>query len=30
LPDFPLLAKESRLSVMPVSEEAWEYILRLE
>ena len=27
---FPLLQKGSRLSVMPVSEEAWEYILGLE
>ncbi len=30
LSDFPLLQKGSRLSVMPVSEEAWEYILGLE
>ncbi|HEX9802093.1 MAG TPA: EVE domain-containing protein [Gammaproteobacteria bacterium] len=30
LPGFPLLARGSRLSVMPVSEEAWEYILGLE
>jgi predicted RNA-binding protein with PUA-like domain len=30
LPDFPLLARGSRLSVMPVSEEVWEYILGLE
>ena len=27
LPDFPLLQKGNRLSVMPVSEEAWDYIL---
>jgi predicted RNA-binding protein with PUA-like domain len=30
LPDFPLLQKGNRLSVMPVSKEAWEYILGLE
>jgi predicted RNA-binding protein with PUA-like domain len=30
MPDFPLLKKGSRLSVMPVSEEEWEYILGLE
>lgn len=30
LPDFALLQKGSRLSVMPVSEKAWEYILGLE
>ena len=30
LPGFPLLQKGSRLSVMPVSDEAWEYILGLE
>ncbi len=30
LPDLPLLKKGSRLSVMPVSEEEWEYILGLE
>ena len=30
LSDFPLLQKGSRLSVMPVSKEAWEYILGLE
>lgn len=30
LPDFPLLMRGNRLSVMPVSEEAWEYILGLE
>jgi len=30
LTDFPLLRKGNRLSVMPVSTEAWEYILGLE
>lgn len=30
LPDFPLLQKGSRLSVIPVSKQAWEYILGLE
>ncbi len=30
LPDFPLLMRGNRLSVMPVSEEAWDYILSLE
>ncbi len=30
LPDFPLLRKGNRLSVMPVSEQAWGYILDLE
>ena len=30
LPDFPLLRKGNRLSVIPVSEPAWEYILALE
>jgi len=30
LPDFALLKKGSRLSVMPVSEKAWQYILGLE
>lgn len=30
LPDFPLLKKGNRLSVMPVSKEAWETILGLE
>jgi len=30
LPDFPLLQKGSRLSVMPVSKQTWEYILGLE
>lgn len=30
LPDFPLLMRGNRLSVMPVSEEAWNYILSLE
>lgn len=30
LSGFPLLQKGNRLSVMPVSEEAWEYILGLE
>jgi predicted RNA-binding protein with PUA-like domain len=30
LPDFPLLRKGNRLSVMPVSEQAWDYILNLE
>ena len=30
LPDFPLLNKGDRLSVMPLSEEEWEFILSLE
>lgn len=30
LNDFPLLMRGNRLSVMPVSDEAWEYILELE
>lgn len=30
LPDFPLLMKGNRLSIMPVSKEAWNYILGLE
>ncbi|MFU8837066.1 MAG: EVE domain-containing protein [Thiohalomonadaceae bacterium] len=30
LPDFPLLRKGNRLSVIPVSEQAWKYILDLE
>ena len=30
LPDFPLLRKGNRLSVMPVSAQAWQYILSLE
>jgi predicted RNA-binding protein with PUA-like domain len=30
LPDFPLLRKGNRLSVMPVSKDAWNYILGLE
>lgn len=30
MPDFPLLQKGSRLSVMPVSKEVWEFILGLE
>ena len=30
LPDFPLLMRGNRLSVMPVSEAAWDYILKLE
>ena len=30
LGDFPLLRKGNRLSIMPVSEEAWEFIISLE
>jgi len=30
LGDFPLLRKGNRLSIMPVSEQAWEFILSLE
>ena len=30
LPDFPLLRRGNRLSVMPVSEQSWRYILALE
>lgn len=30
LPDFPLLMRGNRLSVMPVSAAAWDYILELE